>query len=98
MGTVAGGTKLEVGKAVPVPTVRRPARRIRVRPGRVLKYVVMSAIAILFIAPFVYMVSASFLPLSQMFKYPPQWIPLHPTISNYSGFFTSNQPILRWIL
>jgi multiple sugar transport system permease protein len=99
MGTVAGGTHLESATPVPaVPTLRPPARRVRLRPGRVVKYTLMTLLAILFIAPFIYMVSASFLPLSQMFKYPPQWIPLHPTLSNYTGFFTSNHPIGRWIV
>ena len=99
MSSVAGGTKLEVGTPIPVPMLRPPASpRRRVRPLLVVKYVVLSAVAILFVAPFVYMLTASFLPLSRMFSYPPTWIPLHPTIANYTGFFTSDHPIGRWIV
>jgi multiple sugar transport system permease protein len=43
------------------------------------------------------MVTASFQPLSRMFSYPPEWIPLHPTLGNYTGFFKSDHPIGRWI-
>jgi multiple sugar transport system permease protein len=78
----------------------RPATRPRrrVRPGRVLRYVVLSAGAVLFVAPFAYMVSSSFQPLSQIFSYPPRWIPTNPTLENYTGFFGSGHQIGRWIL
>jgi ABC-type glycerol-3-phosphate transport system permease component len=48
-------------------------------------------------APFAYMVSASFQPLEQMFRLPPQWIPEEPTIANYTGFFGSGRAIDRWV-
>jgi multiple sugar transport system permease protein len=97
MSTVAGGTDLEIGKPVPVPTLRPPTPRRRLRPAGILKYVFLTALAIVFVAPFVYMVSSSLLPLGEMFSYPPRWIPSHPTIGNYVGFFTSDHPIGRWI-
>ena len=98
MAQVAGGTQIESPTGIPVPTLRPPAPRRFVKPGSVIKYVVMTALAILFIAPFVYMVSNSFLPIDRMFQYPPAWIPTHPTISNYTGFLSSDHPILRWVL
>jgi multiple sugar transport system permease protein len=97
VSTVAGGTQVDVSKPIPVPTLRPPAPRRRVRPGTALKYLFLTALAILFVAPFVYMVSSSFLPLSEMFSYPPQWIPANPTLDNYIGFFQSDHPIGRWI-
>jgi multiple sugar transport system permease protein len=96
--TVAGGTQLEVGKPAPIPTLLPPARRRRLAPSSALKYLFLTALAILFVAPFVYMVTSSFLGLDQMFRYPPQWIPAHPTLDNYIGFFQSDHPIGRWIL
>jgi multiple sugar transport system permease protein len=95
--TVAGGTQLEVGKPAPVPTVAPPARRRRLAPASALKYLFLTALAILFVAPFVYMVSSSFVHLNEMFRYPPTWIPTHPTLDNYVGFFNSDHPIGRWI-
>jgi multiple sugar transport system permease protein len=100
MSTVAGGERHELGQAVPADLAPAPRRRepIRVRPGRVLRYVVLTVIAILFVAPFAFMVTASFLPLERMFRLPPAWLPLDdPTISNYTGFFTSDRPIGRWV-
>jgi multiple sugar transport system permease protein len=78
--------------------VRPAARRRRPRPGRVLRYVILSAGGVLFVAPFVYMVSSSFQPLSELFSYPPKWIPTNPTLENYTGFFSSGHQIGRWII
>jgi multiple sugar transport system permease protein len=98
VATVAGGSRHEVGQPVPVP-VGPPAkrRRRRFKPTRPIRYLVLIALAILFAAPFAYMVSASFQPLSQMFRLPPNWIPDQPTIQNYVGYFTSGRDIGRWL-
>jgi multiple sugar transport system permease protein len=78
---------------------RAPARRRRrIRPGRALRYVILAAGGVLFITPFVYMVSSSLQPLSEIFSYPPKWIPTNPTLENYVGFFRSGHQIGRWIL
>lgn len=98
MSQVAGGTQIESPTGIRIPTLRPPGPRRWIRPGSVLKYALLTALAILFIAPFVYMVSNSFLPLDRMFQYPPQWVPTHPTVSNYTGFLSSDHPIARWIL
>jgi multiple sugar transport system permease protein len=81
-------------------TVARPATRPRRRPqpGRVLRYVILSLGGLLFVAPFLYMVSSSFQPLSELFSYPPKWVPAHPTLENYTGFFGSGHQIGRWVL
>ena len=98
MGTVASGPRIETPQAVPYPVLQTPRQRRRIKPASVLRYVFLTVLAILFVAPFAYMVTASLQPLSRMFSYPPQWIPLHPTLDNYIGFFKSDQPIGRWIL
>jgi multiple sugar transport system permease protein len=99
MGTVAGGAEHhELGQPVPADWQPLPPRRRRRRlsPTRPLRYLVLAVLAILFVAPFAYMVSASFQPLSQMFRLPPQWIPEDPTLANYTGFFGSGRDIDRW--
>jgi multiple sugar transport system permease protein len=76
---------------------RRPSRRIR--PARLLRYAVLIVGAVLFVAPFAYMVTASFQTQGQMFRYPPQWIPLHPTLDNYTQFFKfGGSAIGRWVI
>jgi multiple sugar transport system permease protein len=98
MATVAGGSRHEVGQPVPVP-VGPPSkrRRRRFKPTRPIRYLLLIVLAILFAAPFAYMVSASFQPLSQMFRLPPNWIPDNPTIKNYVGYFSSGRDIGRWL-
>jgi multiple sugar transport system permease protein len=97
MTTYAGSKEAETKGPIPVPTLRPPARRRYLKPGRPLRYLLLIFLAIIFVAPFAYMVTASFQPLDRMFSYPPQWIPTHPTLDNYAGFFKSGRPIGRWI-
>jgi multiple sugar transport system permease protein len=70
---------------------------MRFRPLVVLRYAVLIGLAIVFVAPLAYMVTASVQPLERMFRYPPQWIPVDPTLANFAGFLTADRPIGRWI-
>ena len=98
MATAMGPERREVGQPAPADwgPPRRKKRR-RIKPTRPLRYLALIALAVLFVAPFAYMVSASFQPLSQMFRLPPNWIPDDPTIANYTGFFGSGRNIGRWV-
>ena len=99
MATAGGTDRHEFGQPVPADWGPPPKRRRRrFRPTRPLRYLALTVIAILFMAPFAYMVSASFQPLSQMFRLPPNWIPDDPTIANYAGFFGSGRDIGRWVI
>jgi multiple sugar transport system permease protein len=101
MGTVMGGERHELGEPVPADWQRLPPTRRRrrrpFRPTRPIRYLIICAIALIFMAPFAYMVSASFQPLAQMFRLPPSWIPPDPTLENYVQFFTSGRNIPRWV-
>ncbi len=48
----------------------------------VLYLLVLAALVILLL-PIAWMLSTSFKPLADVFKYPPRWIPAHPTLANY---------------
>jgi len=97
VGTVA--RDVEFGQPVPLDfgPPPRPQRRIRWRPFTLFRYAILISLAIIFVAPFLYMVTASFLPLERMFRYPPQWLPIPGTLDNYTGFITSDRPIGRWV-
>ena len=99
MSTVAGREVERFGKPVPADfgPPPRPPRKIEFKPGRILRYITLIVLGVIFMAPFAYMVTASFQPLERMFQYPPQWIPTSPTIENYTGFMTSDRPIGRWL-
>jgi ABC-type glycerol-3-phosphate transport system permease component len=47
------------------------------------------------VAPFMYVVSASFKATQSLFQFPPEWIPAEPTLDNYRRLFT-DLPFLRW--
>jgi multiple sugar transport system permease protein len=54
--------------------------------SKLVIYLILAPIAILFVAPFAWLISASFQPLSTIFHNPPTWIPDNPTLEGYQGF------------
>jgi len=58
-----------------------------VRWKAVVAYAILVPGAIVCVAPFAWLVSASFQPVGDIFSYPPQWIPENPTIEGYKLFF-----------
>jgi multiple sugar transport system permease protein len=50
-------------------------------------YLILITGVIIFTAPFAWMVSASLQDVSQIFQWPPRWIPHDPTLDNYARFF-----------
>jgi multiple sugar transport system permease protein len=85
-------TTLEPSRARPVATAPPPAepkKRLRAPSWRkVVAYVILVPGAILFVAPFAWLISASFQPVGDIFSWPPQWIPENPTIDGYKLFFS----------
>jgi multiple sugar transport system permease protein len=55
-------------------------------PVVILIYIVLIIGSIIFMAPFAWMVVASFKHLQDMFTWPPTWWPKNPTLSNYTRF------------
>lgn len=58
--------------------------------GLGLVYVILGVGAILFTAPWAWMVSASFQPLGDMFNWPPTWWPENFTTANYTNFIKAS--------
>jgi multiple sugar transport system permease protein len=98
MGTAA--RDVEFGQPVPLDfgPPPPPPRRIRWRPWLVARYALLIVLAVIFVAPLAYMVTASLLPLDRMFEYPPQWLPIGGTLDNYTGFLSADRPLGRWVL
>jgi multiple sugar transport system permease protein len=53
---------------------------------KLLTYLVLAPIAILFVAPFAWLISASFQPMGEIFASTPHWFPQDPTVEGYKGF------------
>jgi multiple sugar transport system permease protein len=54
--------------------------------SKLLIYLVLAPVAILFVAPFAWLISASLQPIGTIFSNPPTWIPDDPTMAGYKGF------------
>jgi multiple sugar transport system permease protein len=65
---------------------RRSESRRSLWAKRLFCYAILVPGAILFIAPFAWLVSASFQDMGSMFSWPPQWIPENPTLNGYKTF------------
>jgi multiple sugar transport system permease protein len=70
-------------EAVPRPSKKRGLAWWK---GAIL-YAILVPGAILFVAPLVWMISASFQPVGDIFSWPPQWIPQNPNVEGYKLFF-----------
>ena len=66
--------------------VGRSKRRRRRKGWHWLAYFVLVPGAILFVAPFAWLVSASFQQMGDIFSWPPQWIPKNPSLNGYKSF------------
>ncbi|QDB79557.1 carbohydrate ABC transporter permease [Georgenia sp. 311] len=74
-----------------VPTRRKPVGRT------VLRYVLLIALAALFISPLVYMVLTSFKTRGEAAGLPPTWVPTPPTTAAYESILNApGTPVLRW--
>ncbi len=73
---------------------RRDPNHMRL-PTAILIYAILIIGSIFFMAPFAWMVVASFKHIEDIFTYPPTWIPHNPTINNYRDFLHSAN-VERW--
>ena len=74
-------TEKKVSKPISTPKTRSiPWNKI---PGKLIVYALLTIGAVTFIAPWAWMVSASFQPIGEIFEWPPNWIPNTFTLQNY---------------
>jgi multiple sugar transport system permease protein len=96
--TVTEPRQIAAARPGPPPPARRHKR---ISPAEVVllvvRYVILVAGAIICIVPFFWMVSASFQHEGDIFSWPIQWIPKHPTLGNYRSFFGSGGHIGVWL-
>src|SRR3972149_4839594 len=68
------------------------APRIGVKRGRILGHVavwiLLTALGVLWMGPFLWMFSSSFKTLSEIYTYPPLWIPAELQFYNYVSAWT----------
>ena len=59
--------------------------------NRFLLWIFITFISVLFLLPVVWMILSSITPNNVVIKYPPKWIPEHPTLMNYINVFTTTE-------
>jgi len=66
-------------------------------PGKILGYVALILLTLVFISPLIYMLSTSFKTTGDAAAATPQWIPANPTVEAYRQILGNNAtPALRW--
>jgi ABC-type glycerol-3-phosphate transport system permease component len=78
-----------------VQTTLRSAKRQKVI-GRTILYLVAIASSVLFMIPFAWTVFSSLKSPSELYVFPPQWLPSTPRFENYQEVFTV-APFARWL-
>jgi multiple sugar transport system permease protein len=76
---------------------RSAGSRKRLRVRYALIYLLLVPGALIFVAPFAWLVSASFQHTGDIFEYPINWIPENPTLDGYGEFFVTT-PAIQWFL
>ena len=78
-------------KPISEPISRPSTRTIKWQDvlGKLIVYLLLTVGATVFIAPWAWMVSASFLPISAIFDWPPNWIPETFSLANYLKFLAA---------
>ena len=78
------------------------ARRLTFKKGRLASgttaYVILVVASIVMVGPLFYIVSTSIKKTTQLFAYPPDWIPRIPFWGNYSFLLGSESLFLRWTI
>src|SRR5829696_6522176 len=77
-----------------VRTARRHSMSFYARRG--LQYAVMIALSAIFLLPLVWLISSSLKQQSEVFAFPPVWIPNPPQWDNYAQAL-QRAPLLTWL-
>jgi multiple sugar transport system permease protein len=88
-------TEKSISKPISTPV----ARKIKWKDvlGKLIVYALLITGSIIFIAPWLWMVSASFQPIGKIFEWPPNWVPDAFTLQNYTRFLAA-EGFFRWVL
>ena len=90
-------TQTEKSVSEPISTPEIRANKLKNLLGRLIIYALLIIGSIIFIAPWAWMVSASFQPIGDIFDWPPNWIPETFTLANYTKFLAA-EGFFRWVL
>ncbi len=87
---------LEPARPLPGASARRTGQVVSQVVRAVLTYAGLTICALIFIGPFILMLSVSFQPQLQFLTFPIDVVPPHPSLQAYTSLF-SDTPIVRWL-
>ncbi len=90
---MAGEALTNRGQTLPLPSVR--SFRLQRVAGRTLLYLIAIGAGIIFMIPFVWTILSSLKTSSELFLYPPTWLPATPQPQNYAEVFNL-VPFAMW--
>lgn len=64
-------------------------------PGRIITWTILILLSVIMVLPFLWMISTSFKPPTEVIAWPPNLIPVHPTLENYAKLRTA-APFVRF--
>lgn len=88
---------LSVAQAATVRIPSSKQHRIRINTGNIVAFAILAVLSLLALVPVVWIISNSFKETPEIFSYPPMLMPEAPTISGYTGAF-STMPFARYFL
>ena len=75
-----------VQRLEPATRARRVSARGLLR-SNLVNYVLLTVLALVMVAPFIWMLSTSFKPQAETITFPPRLLPQQPTLENYGQVF-----------
>ena len=79
------------------PSIAGPSLAVR-SLGKILIYVLAFGLAIIFLIPFIWMLSTSVKPSSEVFIFPPRWIPSKFQFTNYYRALITDLPFVQYFI
>ncbi|NOX97549.1 MAG: carbohydrate ABC transporter permease [Nitrospirae bacterium] len=73
--------------------VSRQKRRKHRDWQKLILWISLTFVSLIFLFPILWMISSSLTPNSEVIQYPPRWIPSHPTLANYIEVFTTARTV-----
>ena len=78
-------------------TAKKHAKAIRITKKTLLSILIWAG-GIIMVFPFLWMVSASFKGINEVFNFPIEWIPKNPTLKGYELLLKGDVPFITYFL
>ena len=78
--------------------IKRAAKKFNIFSIYNILVIIIIGLAIMTVLPLYWMITGSFKEMIVVMQVPPDFIPMHPVLSNYIKLFTTNYPVMKWMM